>query len=101
MSAEYYYRRKLGAKDYLPAAGVGLAAGLAAFYLVQLLIQRTPLVTQGELHSTRPEPLKRTVGGDEEPETVIHEARELPAGKPPAARLVRGSSPPASRQITG
>ena len=49
MSAEYYYRRQLGAKDLLPAVGVGVAAGLAGFYLVQLLIQRTPLVPQGDL----------------------------------------------------
>ena len=49
MSAEYYYRRQLGAKDLLPAVGVGVATGLAAFYIVQLLIQRTPLVPQGEL----------------------------------------------------
>ena len=28
MSAEYYYRRQLGAKDLLPAVGVGLAFGL-------------------------------------------------------------------------
>ena len=44
VSAEYYYRRQLGAKDLLPAVGVGVAVGLAGFYLVQLLIQRTPLV---------------------------------------------------------
>ena len=49
MSAEYYYRRRLGAKDLLPAIGVGVATGLAGFYIVQLLIQRTPLVPQGEL----------------------------------------------------
>ena len=29
MSAEYYYRRHLGAKDLLPAIGVGVAAALA------------------------------------------------------------------------
>jgi hypothetical protein len=44
MSEDYYYRRQLGATDLLPAIGVGIAAGLGAFYLVQLLIQRTPLV---------------------------------------------------------
>lgn len=44
MSEDYYYRRQLGAADLLPAIGVGVAAGLAGFYLVQLLIQRTPLV---------------------------------------------------------
>jgi hypothetical protein len=44
MSEDYYYRRQLGAKDLVPAIGAGLAAGLGVFYLVQLLIQRTPLV---------------------------------------------------------
>lgn len=44
MNEDYYYRRQPGAADLLPAIGVGVAAGLAGFYLVQLLIQRTPLV---------------------------------------------------------
>lgn len=44
MNEDYYYRRQLGATDLLPAIGVGIAAGIGAFYLVQLLIQRTPLV---------------------------------------------------------
>ena len=39
MSEDYYYRRQLGATDLLPAIGVGIAAGLGAFYLVQLLIR--------------------------------------------------------------
>ena len=43
MSEDYYYRRHLAAADLLPAIGVGIAAGLGAFYLVQLLVQRTPL----------------------------------------------------------
>jgi hypothetical protein len=46
---QYYYRRKLAAKDLLPAIGVGAMAGLAAFYLVQLLIQRTALVSSERL----------------------------------------------------
>ena len=49
MSADYYYRRRLSAKDMLPAIGAGIAAGLAGFYVVQLLIQRTPLVPEGKL----------------------------------------------------
>jgi hypothetical protein len=44
LSEDYYYRRHLSAADLMPAIGVGIAAGLAGFYLVQLLIQRTPLV---------------------------------------------------------
>lgn len=44
MSEDYYYRRRLGATELMPAIGVGIAAGLAGFYLVHLLVQRTPLV---------------------------------------------------------
>lgn len=90
MSAEYYYRRQLGAKDLLPAIGVGVAAGLAGFYVVQLLIQRTPLVAQGELPRAPKTPLKRMLGDRSEPETETHYARELPPGRPPGARALRG-----------
>jgi hypothetical protein len=90
VSAEYYYRRQLGAKDLLPAVGVGVAVGLAGFYVVQLLIQRTPLVPQGELPRARTSPPKRMLGGRTEPETETHFARELPPGKPPGARVPQG-----------
>ncbi|HEY1951762.1 MAG TPA: hypothetical protein VGG76_03060 [Gemmatimonadaceae bacterium] len=85
MSAEYYYRRRLGAKDLLPAIGVGVAAGLAGFYVVQLLIQRTPLVPQGELSRAPTSAPRRMLGDRTEPETETHFARELPAGRPPGA----------------
>ena len=88
MSAEYYYRRRLGAKDLLPAIGVGVAAGLAGFYVVQLLIQRTPLVPQGEFPRTSVDPPKRMLGDRSEPETETHYARELPPGQPPGARAL-------------
>ena len=90
VSAEYYYRRQLGAKDLLPAAGVGAVIGLAAFYIVQLLIQRTPLVPQGELARTPATPPKRALGDRTEPETETHYARELPPGQPPGARVLKG-----------
>jgi len=90
VSAEYYYRRRLGAKDLLPAVGVGVAAGLAVFYVVQLLIQRTPLVPQGELtRSPSPAPA-RMLGDRTEHETETHYARELPPGQPPGARAPQG-----------
>ncbi len=88
VSAEYYYRRRLGAKDLLPAIGVGVAAGLAGFYVVQLLIQRTPLVPQGELGRSPVSPPKRMLGDRSEPETETHYARELPPGLPPGARAL-------------
>jgi len=89
VSAEYYYRRQLGAKDVLPAIGVGVAAGLAAFYVVQLLIQRTPLVPPGELPRVPTTPPKRVLGERSEPETETHYARELPPGRPPGARALK------------
>jgi hypothetical protein len=90
VSAEYYYRRRLGAKDLLPAVGVGVAAGLAAFYVVQLLIQRTPLVPQGEPTRAPMTPPKRMLGDRTEPATETHYARELPPGQPPGARALQG-----------
>ena len=90
MSAEYYYRRRLGAKDILPAVGVGVATGLAGFYIVQLLIQRTPLVPQGDLSRGPTTPPKRMLGDRTEPETETHYARELPPGQPPGARALKG-----------
>ena len=90
VSAEYYYRRKLVAKELAPAVGVGVAAGLAAFYIVQLLIQRTPLVPTSKLPAATPPPPVRVLGGKTEQRTETHDARELPPGKPPAARLRTG-----------
>jgi len=90
VSAEYYYRRQLGAKDLLPAVSVGVAVGLAGFYLVQLLIQRTPLVPQGQLVRAPADPPKRMLGDRTEPETQTHFGRELPPGQPPASRALKG-----------
>ncbi len=56
MSEDYYYRRQLGVSDLMPAIGVGIAAGLAGFYLVQLLVQRTPLVPSAALVREPPLP---------------------------------------------
>lgn len=41
--AEYSYRRELDARELLPAFGVAVAAGLFAFYITRLLLQRTRL----------------------------------------------------------
>lgn len=60
MSEDYYYRRQLGATDLLPAIGAGVAAGLGVFYLVQLLIQRTPLVPSPATVREPPQPDKKS-----------------------------------------
>jgi len=40
---EYTYRRPLSVRELLPAIGVGIGAGLFAYYVTRLLLQRTPL----------------------------------------------------------
>ncbi|HKG91571.1 MAG TPA: hypothetical protein VKA84_06765 [Gemmatimonadaceae bacterium] len=39
----YYYRRQLDFGGLLPAIGVGVGVGLAAFYVARILMQRAPL----------------------------------------------------------
>ena len=53
--SEYYYRRRLTAREMLPAIGIGLGAGLAAFYVAMLVAQRTPLRLERRPRSERPE----------------------------------------------
>ena len=43
----YVYRRDLAARELLPAVGVGVAVGLAAFYVARVLLERTPLDVSG------------------------------------------------------
>lgn len=40
---QYYYRRALRPHELLRAAGIAVGAGLFAFYITRLLLQRTPL----------------------------------------------------------
>ena len=39
----YVYRRRLPARELLPALGVALGVGAFAFYVARVLLQRTPL----------------------------------------------------------
>jgi hypothetical protein len=39
----YWYRRSLRPLELLPAFGAAVGAGLAAFYLARLFLERTPL----------------------------------------------------------
>lgn len=43
--SKYFYRRSLSAGALLPAVGVGVVAGVAAFYVARLFLERTPLVS--------------------------------------------------------
>ncbi|MEO8621368.1 MAG: hypothetical protein ABI625_09905 [bacterium] len=42
----YVYRRRLDARELIPAIGAGIAVGLAAFYVVRLFLERTPLLPE-------------------------------------------------------
>ncbi|HZO19877.1 MAG TPA: hypothetical protein VFB46_12885 [Gemmatimonadaceae bacterium] len=42
----YYVRRELDARETLTAAGIAVGAGLAAFYLARVLLQRTPIARE-------------------------------------------------------
>jgi len=42
----YVYRRELSGRELLPAIGVGVVAGFAAFYVARLFAERTPLLPE-------------------------------------------------------
>jgi hypothetical protein len=42
----YYFRRELEARETLTAAGVAVGAGIAAFYLARMMLQRTPIARE-------------------------------------------------------
>lgn len=52
----YTYRRALERRELIPALGVGIVAGIAAFYVARLFLQRTPLLPEerrlGKHHAT-------------------------------------------------
>ncbi len=55
-TSDYYYRRVLTLKELVPAIGVGVGAGLVAFYVARLFVQRTPLVTVRDIPALGPVP---------------------------------------------
>ena len=59
--AEYYYRRKLRLRELLPAIGIAVGAGLFAFYVARLLLQRTPLRVERGAGGGRPRPRARNL----------------------------------------
>lgn len=42
----YVYRRRLSARELVPAIGAGIVTGLAAFYVARLFLERTPLLPE-------------------------------------------------------
>ena len=55
----YFYRRPLRMNEVIPAIGVGVGVGLAAFYVARLLLQRTPLAPAPEAPRVRQDPAAR------------------------------------------
>ncbi len=48
----YVYRRRLDARELIPAIGAGIVTGLAAFYVAQLFLERTPLLPEDRRRGT-------------------------------------------------
>jgi len=59
----YYYRRSLNARELLPAVGVGVAAGVLAFCVTRILLQRAPVTVEGVSLSKRRTAVPRAVPG--------------------------------------
>jgi hypothetical protein len=61
---EYYYRRPLTPRELLPAVGLGVGAGVLAFYLARVLLERTPLRPERRPSTQRPKPIIRRSAGE-------------------------------------
>ena len=57
----YTIRRPLGVRSLLPAVGVGVAVGLAAFYVTRVLLERVPVLSDEE-REQRARVLERRTG---------------------------------------
>lgn len=55
-ASDYHYRRALTLPELLPAFGVAVGVGAAAFYVVGLFLQRTPLVPARDIPTLGPVP---------------------------------------------
>jgi hypothetical protein len=44
--AGYVFRRRLSARELIPAVGAGIVTGLAAYYVATLFLERTPLLPE-------------------------------------------------------
>lgn len=57
----YVYRRRLDARELIPAIGAGIVTGLAAFYVARLFLERTPLLPEDRRRGVNP-PSGRVTG---------------------------------------
>ena len=58
--AEYSYRRPLSLHELVPAVGIAVGAGLFAYYITRLLLQRTPLYVEREPRRPRRREVERS-----------------------------------------
>jgi hypothetical protein len=58
--SKYFYRRSLTGRELLPVVGIAIGAGLFAFYIARIMMQRTPLLPQDSLvpRPGRPRPMR-------------------------------------------
>ncbi len=72
-ASDYHYRRALTLPELVPAFGVAIGVGAAAFYVARLFLQRTPLVPMRDIPTLGPgreraprsaEALRRSTRGD-------------------------------------
>ena len=86
-ASDYHYRRALTLPELVPAFGVALGVGAAAFYVARLFLQRTPLVPLRDIAALGPvcERKPRTA------EALIRDSR---ASRPPRKALPPLPPPP-------
>jgi hypothetical protein len=77
-ATDYYYRRELTLPELVPAIGVAVGAGLVAFYVARLFVQRTPLVTVRDIPTVGP---AADEDGDERP--MLRSPRRRGLAPPP------------------
>jgi len=53
-ASDYHYRRALTLPELIPAFGVAVGVGAAAFYVARLFLQRTPLVPMRDIPTLGP-----------------------------------------------
>ena len=86
-ASDYHYRRALTLQELVPAFGVALGVGAAAFYVARLFLQRTPLVPMRDIPTLGP--VRRSA-----PRSAEALLRAPRSGRPPRKALAPLVPPP-------
>ena len=86
-ASDYHYRRALTLPEMVPAFGVALGIGAAAFYVATLFLQRTPLVPMRDIPALGPARVRK-------PRTADELQRVPRTGRPPRKALPPLAPPP-------